>query len=299
MLTAHTKGARKGADFLYHVDPKQLKAAGVELVAFYLKRATVAQVKAYHDAGISVLMIHQRGYEGQLPNSAVIGREHGLEAKRQALALGYPTNLPIIFASMGDYDVTQKNIANSVAYWKAAKAAVAPFPCGAYGDWDLLQQIGGLSACNVQNAAKGWSFDWVLRKWRGIHPTAHMVQSPSVAFGSPSVVWPGTRIDWLDIVRTVTAWGPTAPKPVVVAPRPTLRYRLPNMTGVEVKRLQDQLRYWKWSTGPSDGKFGRMTQAGVKNMQRSLKVTVDGVYGPQTAGALQRFLNAMQALAGR
>jgi lysozyme family protein len=40
------------------------------------------------------------------------------------------------------------------------------------------------------------------------------------------------------------------------------------------------------------------TDAGVRNMQKALKITVDGVYGSQTAAAYKKFLEAMASLSG-
>ena len=303
MIRWHSPGPRKGADFLVHVDPQQLKVAGVEVVAMYLKNTTKEQVKAYHDAGLSVLLIHQRGYEGKGPNPAAAGAAHGAEAANQARALGYPSTLPIIFASMGDYDNTDTTIPGSVSYWNAARKAAAAggYPkAGVYGDWDLLARIGANSALNCQTAAKSWSFDWVARKWRGVHPTAHMVQYPSKVAATPvKGKWFGVAIDPLDLVKQVPAWAPGAPpvsKPVPV-PKPTLRYRLPNMTGLEVRNLQAVMKFWGWHRGVVDGKFGRETASSVARMQTALKVPADKVYGPVTAAALQRFATAMKALA--
>ena len=294
MIKWHTLGARKAADFLVHVDPAQLKAGGYELVAFYLKAATKEQVRKYQDAGLSVLMIHQRGYEGKL--GATYGAKHGAEAKAQALALGYPTDLPIIFASMGDYDNAGPLTAKSVAYWKAAAAACKPYKAGVYGDWELLEQIGRESALNVQAAAKGWSWNWLTNKWRGAHPTAHMLQRPSIAYAKPVPGWAGVRIDPLDILRLTPGWA-KAPVPQITVAKPTLKLRIPRMRGAEVVLLQRQLRFWGWSTGPADGVFGPVTADGVARMQLALKVKVDKVYGPVTAAAFQRFANAMAARA--
>ncbi len=295
MIKWHTLGARKAADFLVHVDPAQLKAGGFELVAFYLKSATKEQVRAYQNAGLSVLMIHQRGYEGKL--GATYGAKHGAEAKAQALALGYPTDLPIIFASMGDYDNSGALTDKSVAYWRAAAAACKPYKAGVYGDWELLERIGRESALNVQAAAKGWSWNWLSNKWRGPHPTAHMLQRPSTAYARPVPGWAGVRIDPLDILRLTPGWAKNPPAPVVRVAKPTLKLRTPRMRGAEVVLLQRQLRFWNWSTGPADGVFGTVTQQGVKRMQSALKVTADGIYGPVTAAAYQKFANDMAALA--
>ena len=90
------------------------------------------------------------------------------------------------------------------------------------------------------------------------------------------------------------------PAPAVDYPRPTLRV---GSTGGEVVELINHLKFWSWypaqyMSDVNDGKFGKRTETGVKNMQVALKVGVDGVYGPQTAGAFKGFLEVMAALAG-
>ena len=301
MLKAMTPGARKGADFLAHVDPGQLRAAGVEVVGFYLKNASKPIIAAYQQAGISVFLIHQRGYEGRGPNPAAAGHRHGLEATEQAQALGYPKDMPIMFASMGDYDNTLGTLSGSVAYWNAAQKACA-YPAGVYGDHDLLQQLGPRSALSVQAAAKAWSYDWLRMKWKGPHPTAHMLQYPSIAFAKGSAQFPGERIDPLDILRPFKAWANLLPDPVPVklpaVPKPTLRRSRSIIPNAEVRKLQAQLKFFRWYKGPEDGLFWRQTEAGVKELQRKAGVLDDGIYGPVTAAAWQRFLGDLVALKG-
>lgn len=92
----------------------------------------------------------------------------------------------------------------------------------------------------------------------------------------------------------------------VFAPKPTQRRRLVGQLGnvvAEVAALQNVCNFWGWRDDHNrpllpDGKFGALTEQAVKNMQRALGVTADGIYGPQSAGALQRFLDAMVALGG-
>jgi hypothetical protein len=77
------------------------------------------------------------------------------------------------------------------------------------------------------------------------------------------------------------------------APQPTLRE---GSAGGEVKDLQGQLNFWGWGGGPADGKFGSQTKAGVINMQKALKISSDGVYGPKSAGTLKSFILYMQTV---
>ena len=288
-ISVHKPGVRKGADFLYHVDPKQLKANGVELVGFYLKRATKEQIDAYHKAGISVFLIHQRGYEGRLPDSAEWGRRHGEEANTQAAALGYPIELPIVFASMGDYDNGPDNVRRSAAYFAAARKA-CKWPAGAYGDWDLFDAIGP-TALSVQAAAKAWSYDWIRRKWKGPHPTAHIVQRPSVRAYTPVLPdWPGAYVDPLDIVRAVSAWGPPS-KTVPPYNPPTSWGVYPTIVKPVIQRndkravvgyLQNVIKYKAGGGIRVTEQFGPQTESRVKDLQRLFGLPPTGIVDSAT-----------------
>lgn len=88
------------------------------------------------------------------------------------------------------------------------------------------------------------------------------------------------------------------PKPApITLPTPTLKLGFPRTKSAQVTNLQGIMRFWHWYGGIAHGTFDRATAEGVKAMQRSLKVTVDGIYGPETAKALLAFLRLMQTLA--
>jgi Putative peptidoglycan binding domain len=91
---------------------------------------------------------------------------------------------------------------------------------------------------------------------------------------------------------------PPAPPIAVVVPIPTIRITTPYMNGIEVMKLQNIMKFWGWYNATVDGWFGPVSAWGVSEMQKVLKVTVDGVYGPQTAAAYKKFAEAMQAFAG-
>lgn len=304
MLKTHTPGARKGADFLAHVDPHQLKAQGVELVGVYLKNTTRAHIDAYHKAGVSVFLIHQRGYEGKGPNPAAAGTTAGLEAAQQAKALGYPKGLSIVFASMGDYDNTAATLPGSVSYFRAAAAALKAggyMAAGAYGDWDLLARIGTESALNCQAAAKAWSWNWLAGKWRGPHPSAHLLQLPSRVVAKPEAGFPGVAVDPLDVLKPVQAWGPgpdVPPTKPVVAAKPVERRRFMLTGTLNVALLQQQLAFLKLYPYKVDGKFGKGTEDAVRRFQAQRKLSITGIYDQRTADALSKFLTDLRALAG-
>lgn len=53
-------------------------------------------------------------------------------------------------------------------------------------------------------------------------------------------------------------------------------------TGSEVKTLQQKLKDLGFYNGDVDGIFGTQTQTAVRNFQRSVGITVDGIAGPAT-----------------
>lgn len=97
---------------------------------------------------------------------------------------------------------------------------------------------------------------------------------------------------------TVVPAPPKPPTPPVIVPVPTLRLTTPTTNGKQVATLQQVLTFWGWYRAKVDGWFGPVTADGVKAMQRALKITVDGIYGPQSAAAYKRFAETMAGLAG-
>ncbi len=94
--------------------------------------------------------------------------------------------------------------------------------------------------------------------------------------------------------------GQPSPESLPDVPTPTLKR---GSAGPEVRELINVLKFWKWYPAPfmddsNDGKFGRRTEAGVRNMQIALKIKNDGIYGPRTAKALQLHIKAMGGISG-
>lgn len=58
-------------------------------------------------------------------------------------------------------------------------------------------------------------------------------------------------------------------------------------TGPAVAELQKVMARLGYYHGPIDGVYGGGTVAGVKEMQKALGVTADGIYGPETHAALK------------
>lgn len=149
----------------------------------------------------------------------------------------------------------------------------------------------------------------VGRVWRSVRlhePSGWKAQkSSSTGMGQ-------TWAQWLHIEVYEGAWGnpdpvenrfsapapAPVPQPAVHHPKPTLKL---GSTGSEVRKLQEQLLFWGWARKPFplDSEYGAVTEIGVKQMQRALGATIDGLYGPRTAERLKAFLDSMASLANK
>lgn len=73
-------------------------------------------------------------------------------------------------------------------------------------------------------------------------------------------------------------------------PKPTKNYLEKGDKGEDVKVMQTMLITCGYSCGSCgvDGSFGSDTETAVKNFQRDHRLTVDGLYGPNTKAALEK-----------
>ncbi len=70
-------------------------------------------------------------------------------------------------------------------------------------------------------------------------------------------------------------------------------------TGADVKTLQTKLKNWGYYTGSVDGIYGSATVSAVKYFQRVNGLTVDGVVGKATLGALGMSLGSSSSSGGQ
>jgi hypothetical protein len=283
-------GKNNAADYASPAMSNPTTLQGVTLVMRYItpsaglpyadgKCLSVTERDTLLNMGKSIALIWETTAVRAL-DGANAGTTDGAAASAAAARLSYPTTMPIIVTF--DFDVTAKTRDVAIAYWRAFQSACA-HPLGLYGDYDIIAAVGNESVLTVQANAAGWSWDWIKHVWRGTHPLAHVQQKLTK-----------NGIDPGDVVRQVTAWGekPKAPKPSSPsAPEPTLNV---GMQGNAVLKLQQHLHFWGWYMQPLDGQFGSFTETAVKSMQKSLKVTTDGIYGPVTAKAYAKFLTALK-----
>ena len=79
---------------------------------------------------------------------------------------------------------------------------------------------------------------------------------------------------------------------VTTSPVRLLKRTSPMQRGDDVKALQEQLTALGFACGKIDGIFGDKTKAAVIAFQTAVGVTVDGIVGPVTRGALTAALSA-------
>jgi hypothetical protein len=84
--------------------------------------------------------------------------------------------------------------------------------------------------------------------------------------------------------------GTTPPATATRAPSGTLK---PGDTGTEVKALQRALAALGYAPGAIDGSYGLSTERAVSRFQSFVKLTPDGVLGPQTLAALSTALGKL------
>lgn len=94
----------------------------------------------------------------------------------------------------------------------------------------------------------------------------------------------GVRVD--GIVGEVT-WGELVESSWSLGDR-ILRLQDPLMRGDDVRDLQSRLNALGFPAGKHDGLFGSQTVAALREMQRNLGVTEDGIVGHETVRALER-----------
>ena len=285
------KGDR-GIDMINpNVNPANAKAEGDKFVSRYIKNLTQKEIDGWANAGIAVLPIFE-----SYANRCLEGRAAGLadgaaSSKTMHDTFKMPYNMPLIVAC--DINVTDANV-NQVAEYVYGFADGSKHMTVVYGNWKLFDKVGWRVAWNWQAGADSWSFDWVKRIFRGVHPTAAMWQRPSLISKLTGNVDPNI------VTRDCWGWngrpeGPAPivpPKPPVVVPVPPFnpekgQYGLYPVdkhkdtiqltsSGDLVKYAQAKLKIF------IDGDFGPQTDSAVRALQTSKKIPVDGVVGPVT-----------------
>lgn len=221
-MTAIVKAGEKGVDFSFARPPAvRLLELGYTFVVGYIsvppaspaKNITAAECDAYIAAGLKVLLVWEMSASS--PNQgAPAGTSHGRDAKTQATARGYPTDVPILCAD--DTNTTPANIDAHEAYVRAFAAACAPYPIGVYGDTDILGRCTGL-----------WQVGWLPNAWSWSGTSRVDAEAKAKALGAHVLQRKGFWIDnvWAvdpnDAIADFPAWGKqNAPIPPTPTPPP-------------------------------------------------------------------------------
>lgn len=189
-----------------YADPAAAKAAGVRVVSMYLsldpsKNVTAAKVKAYHQAGIGVLLNWENDAGAPLKGAGQ-GRSDAANAVRQVNALlaavGYrPANRLVVYFSC-DRDVTSAQWGTIDDYYRAVGSVCRPdLGVGAYGEASLISH---LAKSRITDA------EWQTLAWSGgvISPDADFYQS------SINQTLGGASVDFDKVIHPALlgAWWP-------------------------------------------------------------------------------------------
>lgn len=189
------------------ISPAAAKASGIKLISGYLshdpsKNWTATEIRAYHAAGIAVVL----NWESE-PGRPLLGRQAGIEdatafidqAEQLIAEVGYTANSIVGALFSCDRDTTPGQYPAIDDYYLATKQIVTAhqFANGAYGEFDLIEHLHAAGLTTVEWQTLAWS--------RGlISPEADLYQS------SINNTIGGTSVD-LDQIRhadTVGAWWP-------------------------------------------------------------------------------------------
>jgi hypothetical protein len=148
-------------------DPKTAAKAGVRAVSMYLswdasKNVTAKDVKAYHRAGIAMILNWENNAGAPLAGAAQ-GRSDATEAVRQARQLiadvGYRPESTVVIYFSCDRDVNIGQFGTIFAYYREARRIchAAGFGVGAYGEASLVSALARGQITDAEWQTYAWS----------------------------------------------------------------------------------------------------------------------------------------------
>jgi hypothetical protein len=275
--------SRQGIDESWRkLTPAEARAAGMEFVAGYVsqdttgKNLTPAQVAAYRNAGIAIVLLYEYDPKAAADGFGGIARARAdaTVAIAGARALGAPL-WTAIYAAV-DYDVSPSDVGQIRDYVQTFSDDVraAGYQCGVYGGLVAVQYCGNVIApAPLLFQTYAWSGGvWDPRT------DIHQVQN--------GVVIDGVTVDRdMSMVPNYGQWPPASP-PVLVAdvtvPLPVLHL---GSTGIFVKRAQALCNVLGADLAV-DGQFGPLTDAAVRRLQGAHRLGNSGVVDALTWAAL-------------
>ncbi|MGA8330458.1 MAG: glycoside hydrolase domain-containing protein [Mycobacterium sp.] len=174
-----------------HPDPAVIKAAGYKGVIRYLshdpsKNLTTTERDGLHGEGLWILLVWEDSAAAAL-GGANAGNAHGIEAAKQAAALGYPTSVPLFHAV--DFDAQPSQMRAVLAY---GDAFATHWQTGPYGGKNV-----------IDGATAKWR--WQASAWsRGIlSPSASLFQRLR-----PTLTLPGSFDENVVLAADLPVWQP-------------------------------------------------------------------------------------------
>jgi hypothetical protein len=194
-----------------------------------------------------------------------------------------------------------------------------PWDCAEFTSWCVYQVTGRLFGCrprngdpNVVDAYTGWWAEDARTIGARISvaeaaatPGAFLLRTPAAGVNGHIVICAGegrtveahstrrgviaSTVDGRRWTTGILVPGITVRPQVAEPPRPpgvVLRVKKPPMTGPLVREVQRQLTKLGFNSGPIDGVYGPQTAAAVQSFQIARGLLVDGEVGERTAAAL-------------
>ncbi|MEU9022352.1 glycoside hydrolase domain-containing protein [Actinomadura sp. NPDC048394] len=258
-----------------------LQRAGAKFVCRYLspdttgKNLDAGEARELGAAGIAIVVVWE-----STAARARAGRDAGAvdarTAAAQAAACGMPPDRPIYFAV--DFDAAPADQSPINAYLRGAASVLGVARVGIYGGyWPVSRALdAGLARWAWQTYA--WSGGrWDARAQLQQYSNDHVINGVGVDYNRSTSPDFG---QWL-------AGSPAAPNWTenLVHSLPIVS---PGATGEDVQSVQGLLVARSHSEVVVDGRFGDVTEAAVKAVQKWGGVTADGIVGPQTWPVLLR-----------
>ena len=216
-----------GVDYSYaRPNPDTLAAKGFTFACRYIcdsssspKVLQPAERDRLHAAHIAIVLVWETTATRPLAG-ATAGTADGAIATERALALGYPLDCPIVIAV--DFDAVAATIGPVEQYVRAFVAA-SRYPCGIYGDTDILGRCHDVSVLGWLPNATGWS---LIKDDRFVH--VKQGHEDLINGWDPNVA-----------VKPFTAWTieQPAPPPQVQTAPPSAPIPQPTLTGDDVNAI--------------------------------------------------------------
>lgn len=199
-----------------------IASAGFSACGRYLKNLAPSEVRALHQAGLALWLIHETSANSVLGGQQA-GREAGARALAQARTLGVPNQCAIWVTA--DRGVTSGQLRAVEDYWEAFEEQIrAHYRVGAYANGYVLGALSerGLSLCWLPQA-RGWagytSFlqSGLAALLQGLTITNEDFSwNPLAKQASDVVVWPSLGFAYdadLILVDDFGQWNPPASAP--------------------------------------------------------------------------------------